>query len=289
MLCSLAVLGCHRALLADRPRLPAGVRMEDVHFRSAILRHDVTYRVILPTAYPPTAKLPVVWLLHGAGDDYRSWSNHSEIAQLAQHGVILVMPDGENSYYVNASSGNNKQYEDYIIDEVIPDTRRRFPASIEPGYNAVVGISRGGLGALVLGLKYPKMFGFVGSMSGALDVPERQFRWKDPSTSFGLRLTFGPTNSSTRKQNDPFLLIAGLGVEPQPTYLYLTVGEQEPLLDTNQRFVNILQRRHLYYTFETTAGGHNWDLWNRQLPGLQTRLLEQFGIIRHSQLAPVHP
>ena len=95
-------------------------------------------------------------------------------------------------------------------------------------------------------------------------------------------------DSSTRKQNDPFLLIARLSAESQP-YLYLTAGEQEPLLEPNRRFAGILQQRHLYYTFETTTGSHNWDLWNRQLPQLQTRLLEQFGIIQYSQLAPAKP
>jgi S-formylglutathione hydrolase FrmB len=263
--------------------------MEDAHLHSAALNRDMTYRVILPITIPADEKLPVVWLLHGAGDDYRSWSNRSNIADLAKRGVMLVMPDGDNSYYVNSASRSDRRFQDYVIDDILPDVRRRFPASTNPGDNAIVGISRGGFGALVLGLKYPKMFGFIGSMSGALDIPERRFRWRDPSMSIGIRRTFGPMNSTTRKQNDPFLLVASLGVEPQPTHLYLTVGEQEPLLKPNQRFADMLQQRRLYYTFETTTGSHNWDLWNRQLPQLQMRLLEQFGIVRHSQLAPVRP
>jgi S-formylglutathione hydrolase FrmB len=264
--------------------------MEDVRFRSNALGHNVTYRVVLPATYPPNAKLPVVWLLHGAGDNHRSWTDKSGIAEVATHGVMLVMPDGENSYYVNSASRSNRRYQDYIIDEVIPDARRRFPvAATDREDNAIIGISRGGFGALVLALKHPQMFSFAGSLSGALDVPERRFRWRDPFTSLGIRRTFGPMNSPTRKQNDPFLLIANVQDEPQPTYFYLTCGEREVLLPPNRRFADILQQRRLYYTFETTSGGHNWNTWNRQLPGMETSLLEHFRIIKSSHPAPVHP
>ena len=275
---TLALIYC--AHVEDHPRLPSGVRVEDIHLHSEALGHNVTYRVILPNAYPPTARLPVVWLLHGAGDNYRSWSNRSDIAQLAQHGVVLVMPDGENSYYVDAASGSHRRYESYIIDEIIPDARRRFPAAAtDREHNAVVGISRGGFGAVVLALKHPQLFSFVGGMSSALDAPERKFRWRDLSASLGIRRTFGPMGSATRKQDDPFLLAAAPGPGESPPYFYLTCGEQESLLGPNQRFAKLIQRRPIASTIETTTGSHNWNLWNRQLPGVEQSLLDHFGII----------
>lgn len=280
---TLALVGSKGAAAPDHPHLPAGVRMEDVRFHSNDLGHDVTYRVVLPATYPPSAKLPVVWLLHGAGDNHRSWTDKSDIADLAAHGVMLVMPDGENSYYVNFASSSKRRYEDYIIDEIIPDARRRFPvAATDRAENAIIGISRGGYGAVILALKHPQLFTFAGSLSGTLDVPERHYRWQEPFTSFGIRRTFGPMGSATRKQDDPFLVVANLPSEPQPTYLYLACGEQEVLLPSNRRFAAMLGERNLPYTLDTVHGAHDWGVWNRQLPALESSLLEHLGVSTRS-------
>ena len=132
--------------------------MEDVRFHSHALDRDMVYRVILPDPLPTNGKLPTVWLLHGAGSTFRDWSNGSNIAELATRGLILVMPDAGNSYYVNSASNKKFRDEDYFIDDVIPDVRRHYRASPDRDQNAIVGISRGGFGAAVIAIRHPQLF-----------------------------------------------------------------------------------------------------------------------------------
>lgn len=258
--------------------------MEDVRFHSDALGRDMVYRVILPDPLPASGKLPVVWLLHGAGSTYRDWSNGSNIAELATRGLILVMPDAGNSYYVNSASNKKNRDEDYLIDDVIPDVRRRFPAATGRDQNAIVGISRGGFGAAVIALKHPQLFSFAAGMSSAIDMAERSFRWRAPSASLGIRDTFGPMGSETRKASDPFKLIANL--HQPPPYFYLTCGQQESLLEPNQRFAAQLKQRGIPSEFHTIPGGHNWDQWNRQLPGLEASLLQHLRLTSQKVTRP---
>src|SRR4051794_23059294 len=87
----------------DHPRLTSGVRMVDVAFHSTSLNRDMQYRVIMPTKIAANQKLPVLYLLHGGGGGFHDWTNYSDAAGYAERGLILVMPEGNNSYYTNSA------------------------------------------------------------------------------------------------------------------------------------------------------------------------------------------
>jgi S-formylglutathione hydrolase FrmB len=233
-------------------------------------------RTIVPATLTSSQPLPVVYLLHGAGVDYRDWSNNSNIASFAAKNIILVMPDEAGAYYINEATGNNRRYEDYFINEVIPALHRTVPnATTARSQTAIVGISRGGFGAAVLGLKHPQLFSFVGDLSGAIDFPERPFRLRAPIDSLGVRKVFGPPNGPTRQANDPFLLLAQTSAQPMP-YFFITCGNRDTLFDANQRFATAVAAHHLTYEFHILQGGHNWGTWNAELPELESALFAHF-------------
>jgi putative tributyrin esterase len=120
--------------------------MLDVTFHSASLDRDMQYRVILPSSIPPNQKLPVAYLLHGGGGGYRDWSNYSDVARFAEQSLVLVMPEGNSSYYVNAAERPQDRYEDYITKDLIRDVENRFPAASGRRNRAIMGISMGGFG-----------------------------------------------------------------------------------------------------------------------------------------------
>ena len=63
--------------------------------------------------------------------------------------------------------------------------------------------------------------------------------------------------------------------DPSKTaYIYLTAGEQEPLLQANRRFESLLKQRSFAYEFHTLPGGHDWTEWDAQLPGCFESLLK---------------
>jgi putative tributyrin esterase len=255
---------------SDHPRLARGVTLQDVSFFSAALNSQMTYRVFLPANLAPGQKLPVVYLLHGQGDDYRSWSNYSDIARYSalvpRGGLILVMPEGASSYYMNAAGKPRDRYEDYLADDLISDVEARLPAARGRASRAIIGISMGGFAAVKLALSRPELFVFAGALSPAIDVPRRRFTFKRAEQWWRFKTIFGSWGSETRNSSDPFLLVQTASPAATP-YFYLSAGEQEPLMEPNLRFAALLRERHFSYEFHSMPGGHDWGEWNGQLPG----------------------
>src|ERR1700751_2473762 len=156
---------------ADRPRLTPNVTMQDVSFHSVALDRTMQYRVVMPKSVAGATKLPVLYLLHGGGGNYRDWSNYSDVASFAEHGVILVMPEGEDSYYVNSATQPKDRFEDYIVSDLICDVESKFPVLSSRSSRAIAGLSMGGFGAVTLALSHPDLFVFAAGLSPALDVP----------------------------------------------------------------------------------------------------------------------
>ncbi len=282
LVCSLLVLAaaCQaKAALPppDRPRLTPNVRTQDVTFHSSSLQRDMPYRVILPANVPSDKKLPVLYLLHGGGGGFRDWSNYSDVARFAEAGIILVMPDGNSSYYVNAAERPKERYEDYITEDLIADVEKRFPVAPGRANRAIAGSSMGGFGAVTLALKHPDLFVFAGGLSSAVDVPSRPFSIKRIGQYRGHARIFGPWGRDTRRANDPFVLVKSADPGGTP-YLYLACGEQEGLFPANKRFAAILQKRGFQYEFLPGPGGHDWNQWNRRLPDLFVSLRQHLNL-----------
>jgi len=250
--------------LHDKPKMVPGVALRDVALKSAALKREETYRVYLPEKVKEGTRLPVVYLLHGAGDDYRSWSNETEVGRYALDGMVLVMPNGGHGYMVNAIQSSRNNYEDFFVDDLRADVEARFPVEMARAARAIVGISRGGYAAMNLGLRHPELYGFTAGISAAIDIPWRKasFRW--PEQSLQERRNFGPPGSKMRNTNDPMKLIEKINPKDAP-YLMLTCGEKDDLIGPNQKFVAALAERKFQHEFHAGAGGHDWDRWNKDV------------------------
>jgi putative tributyrin esterase len=247
--------------------------MVDVTFLSASLNRDMPYRTIVPANIAPNQKLPVLYLLHGGGGGYRDWSNYSDVAGYAAQGLILVMPEGNSSYYTNSADRPQDRYEDYIVHDLIADVEQRLPAASGRPNRAIAGVSMGGFGAIVLALKHPDLFVFAGGLSPALDVPSRPFSIKRVGQYRQHSSIFGPWESQGRRASDPFVLVRSADPATAP-YFFLTCGDQEGLLLTNHRFAAMLQARHFHDEFKIAVGGHDWNQWNRNVPDLMKSVLD---------------
>jgi S-formylglutathione hydrolase FrmB len=250
--------------------------MHDVTFHSSALNRDMPYRVVLPANIASGERLPVVYLLHGWGGSFRDWTNDSDVAKFAEQGLILVMPEGNSSYYANAAKAPEDRYEDYIVKDLITDVEGRFPAAVGKPNRAIIGISMGGFGAVNLSIKHPDLFVFSGALSPAIDVPRRPFsikrigQWREHSS------IFGSWGTKTRRDNDPYVLVQT--VDPTQTpFIFLTCGEQEGLLPANRKFAKLLAQFHFRYEYHPSPGGHDWNQWNQRLPSVFKSLLEHLG------------
>lgn len=252
----------------DHPRLTPQVTLVDVNFFSTALKRDMPYRVVLPSGYVERKQIfPVVYVLHGGGGGFRDWTNYSDVGDYAERGMILVMPEGESSYYMNAAGHPQDRYEDYVVKDLIADVEKRFPAASDRNGRAIIGNSMGGFGAIVLALKHPNLFAFAAGLSPAVDVPTRPFSIKRISQWRHHRSIFGSWNGQTQQANDPYLLARAADPAKVP-YIFLSCGQQEGLLPANRRFASVLKQRQFAYEFHVAAGGHDWNQWNQSLPML---------------------
>jgi putative tributyrin esterase len=255
----------------DHPQVASGVDIRDVIFFSHSLGRQMAYRVFLPSNLSAGQRLPVVYLLHGAWTDYRDWSNSSNVSQYARSGVILVMPQGDFSYYMNAVEPPSDKYEDYITKDLIADVGNRFPAKQERGNRAIVGVSMGGFAAVDYALLHPDLYIFAGALSPSVDMPRRQFTIRRFDQWLRIRRIFGAWGSKERLARDPFELVRTVNPK-SAAFIYLTVGQNEPLYEPNMRFNARLQQAGFAHEFRTEPGGHDWSQWNTELPGCFTSL-----------------
>lgn len=269
----ISLFGCHgSSSLRDSPRRFPGVAEQDVTFYSRSLARNMTYRVYLPTD-SSSRKLPVVYLLHGGGGGYRDWSIYSDAGRYAARGLILVMPEGALSYWVNAALLPKDRYGDYLTTDLIHDVEDRYPAMTDRSARAVIGISMGGYASIRLALTRPELFVFAGAISPAIHIPTLRFSWHRFSQSVRLRRVFGPDGSSSRREADVFPMAEANDPATTP-FLYLTAGDRDPMVDRIRRFAGLLQKRGYAYEFREMPGGHDWSEWNAQIPGCFGKLME---------------
>ncbi len=178
--------------------------VETIQFQSKLINATLPYSVILPPGYraDATTRYPVLYLLHGHGGHYTDWLTRTNVADVAaQYRMIIVMPEGNDSWYVDGATGLNDKYESYILQELMPDVDKRY-RTIQSRYGrAIAGLSMGGYGAIKYGVKYPATFVFAASMSGAFGAT-RYTEKEMGGPNWGPFLkTFGPLGSETRKAN----------------------------------------------------------------------------------------
>jgi putative tributyrin esterase len=236
----------------------AGPSVEKFH--SAALGRSMRYQVAVPSD-AGSNRYPVVYLLHGHGGQETDWFTYSDAAELAKTlGLVVVTPDGANSWYINSPA---ERWEDYITRDLIEEVERRWP--VKPGRDsrAIAGLSMGGYGAMKIALRRPELFAFAASMSGALDTTR-------PQSVFGygrdaeVNALFGPPGSATRRDNDVYRLAAEVPVNGLP-YLYVDCGTDDPWLGVNREFVDVLKARGIPHEFHEEPGGHDFAYWARQV------------------------
>src|ERR1700761_5363039 len=169
------------ALQFAQAQHPMGKVLEQKTVHSPILKKDVRYTVYLPPDYNSSERsYPVVYLLHGYTDDNTGWLQFGEINRLVDKAIaegtippmIIVMPNGDSSWYINSYDGKEK-YEDFFIREFMPAIEKTYRIKAEKRYRGVAGLSMGGYGTLIYTLKHPELFAAGAALSAAV-IPDDQ-------------------------------------------------------------------------------------------------------------------
>ncbi len=247
--------------------------VETIQLQSKLINATLPYNVILPLGYraSATTRYPVLYLLHGHGGHYTDWLTRTNVADYAaQYRMIVVMPEGNNSWYVDGAAASNDKYESYILQELMPDVDKRY-RTIQSRYGrAVAGLSMGGYGAIKYGLKYASVFAFAGSMSGAFGVTRYTEKEMGGANWEPFLKTFGPLGSETRKANDIFEITKALTparVASLP-YFYFDCGTEDAAqhFDRNRELSELFLEKKIPHEYRELPGNHSWQYWDQQVP-----------------------
>lgn len=272
----LAVAG----ILPAADAVPPGRVLEGLNFRSEILGKDVAYAVYLPPDYEnSTRRYPVVYLLHGYTDDESGWVQFGEVRHAADGAIasgaippmIIAMPDGGVSWYVNDSQ-NKVRYEDMFVREFIPAIDATFRTRPKREFRGVSGLSMGGWGTLVYALRHPDLFAACAAFSAAV--------WTDDDL-VGMKqevwdAVVGPVFGRGLKDRDrltahfhglsPLDLAKSLPVESlKKVRYYIDCGDDDFLFKGNAALSLILRDRKIPHEFRVRDGGHTWSYWRSGL------------------------
>ena len=278
--------------------VPAGRDfVEDRTFTSQALGRPTTFRVILPDGYTTTLRrYPTLYLLHGLTGTYSDWESRTDVFRHARaHDFIIVMPDGQDSWYTDSQGDPAAKFETAIARDLVAEVDRTYRTIATRHGRAIAGLSMGGYGALKYGVKYPSTFSVAGSFSGAVAAGSAAFTGgRNEKLAKELLVIYGPPDSKTRAENDLLVLIEKANPAQLP-YLYLDCGTDDFLLDSNRALVAVLQKKKIAYEYHEVPGAHTWDYWDRQLPWLLrgrtcasdwTRQVTGHGALRRSSPDP---
>jgi putative tributyrin esterase len=248
--------------------------VDQIELRSSLLGRTISYRILYPVQYQYAEKrekrFPVLYLLHGVTGHSSNWLEKTRLALYAtQYDLFIVLVEGGNGWYTDSATAPADKYESYILKELIPDVEKRFRVSQERAGRAVAGLSMGGYGAVKFGLKYPQMFGFVASMSGAFGAPSRTDKeLKDFGTiRESLFQTFGAADSPTRRANDVFKLTRELRAEQISSlpFIYLDCGTDDLLFPYSRELAGLFVDRKIPHEYRQLPGTHDWQYWDMQI------------------------
>jgi putative tributyrin esterase len=242
-------------------------RVQDRTFQSESLSRKMRYRVLLPRDYDSGNFYPVLYLLHGWHGDYENWTTLTNVTgDTKDLGLIVVMPDAGDSWYIDSATTPQDKFEQYIIHDLIDDVEHHWHALRSPHHRAIAGLSMGGYAAVKFALKYPDMFAMAASLSGAFNAPFPELAEARPEFRPSLEHAFGPVSSKTRSENDVFSLATHISPATIP-YLLIDCGYQDAtFLAPNRKLVSILSQRDFHYEYREGRGAHTWQYWDKHLP-----------------------
>jgi enterochelin esterase-like enzyme len=257
--------------------------MEGLVMPSRILGQDVKFSVCLPlNYYDGSRSYPVVYLLHGLGDDETSWLEYGRISQFADEelksgeiiSMIFIMPEGYRNYYVNDYKGSFL-YQDMFIKELVPYVDSMFRTIPDQQHRSLMGYSMGGFGALILHLQHPDIFGSAVPLSTSIRT-DKQYMTEDAAEwdeqwgrLFGAQGITGPGRiTEYYKQNNPFYIIPKLSPADFKNYhIYMDNGDKEQTLCRSNEELHILMRKMNFpHEYRVREGGHSFDYWVSALP-----------------------
>jgi S-formylglutathione hydrolase FrmB len=248
--------------------------------KSKILNRNVSYSVYFPEGYDTDLRsYPVIYLLHGYGDDHTTWINTGNIAWYADEAiktgkippVIIIMPDAGVSMYVNSFDGKNN-YEDFFIKEFMPTVENLYRIKQNKYSRGITGHSMGGWGCLLYALKYPDLFIASAPMSAGVHDDKDIVTYNDQKWETVFGSIFGYHLKSTERLNEYWYKNSILKIveekpqaELQKIKIRISSGDQDFLLKGSLLLHLALNEKNINHQLRIKEGSHTWIFWRSDI------------------------
>jgi S-formylglutathione hydrolase FrmB len=262
------------ALLAGAQ--PMGKIVEQNTVASKLMKRPVNYAVYLPPGYETAQRsYPVVYLLHGYTDDHTGWVQYGEVGRLADKAIaegtipamVIVMPDADSSWYINAYDGK-ESFEDFFVQEFIPAIEKSYRIKGEKRYRGIAGLSMGGYGTLIYSLKYPQLFAAAAPLSAAVfdddamkGMPEATWE-RTFGQLYGRNLKGDSRMNDAWKKNSILNIVATTPADSLKKVRYwIDCGDDDFLIKGNCLLKIALTEKGVPHEFRVREGAHTWTYW----------------------------
>ncbi|WP_153556310.1 alpha/beta hydrolase [Roseimaritima sediminicola] len=303
-------LHCGLATLTGYAQTPVATSVVDESgsLSSEILDQDRKYAIYLPPGYhTSTRSYPVLYLLHGAGDDHTGWVQFGEVQHIADRQIaagkatpmVIVMPDANTGRrgYFNDIRGD-WDYEDFFFEELIPHIEKNYRVRTDKRYRAIGGLSMGGGGSFMYAMHRPDMFSSACPLSaytGPLTLEDARRRFERQRSETDKKADADAKADEDKPQADP---------RPQPSdeqmesYFkrhsavelarslpkddlasvrwYIDCGDDDFLYEGNALVHIEFRKRGIDHEYRVRDGGHRWSYWRSALPDVLHFVSEAF-------------
>ncbi|MGI4788887.1 MAG: alpha/beta hydrolase [Janthinobacterium lividum] len=224
--------------------------------QNTVLEKMTSFMAIVPDNKP--GPFPVMYLLHGLSDDHTAWARRTSLERYVDGlPLIVVMPNGERSFYTDSQANSKAAFETYMTHDLIGFVDRTFQTIPARDGRVIAGLSMGGYGAFKLALKHPDLYCAAVSHSGAVDFGGRTF---DPNSEWALIFGENPSGGL----NDISAVAETINPADLPA-LRIDCGVDDFLIEENRAFHAHLMTLGIPHEYEEHPGDHNWAYWDKHI------------------------
>lgn len=247
--------------------------------KSEILKMERNYAIYLPPGYDETDRsYPVLYLLHGSGDDHAGWVQFGQVQYIADKTIgegkaapmIIVMPDANTKVrgYFNVPDGSFA-YEDFFFKELIPHIEKTYRVRSDKRYRAISGLSMGGGGTIYYSLHHPEMFAAAAPLSATTSSWLRGENKATPEQIESHNQKHNLENiihNASEKELDDIRKIRW----------YISCGDDDFLFKDNSEMHVLFRTKNIPHEYRVKDGGHTWTYWRMELPEVMEFVSKSF-------------
>ena len=253
----------------DQPREVPHGKVTTETYPSKTLGFDRKLTVYTPPGFDREKKYPVLYLLHGSGDDETGWVQKGAAdvimdnlyADKKAEPMLVVMPygftnkPGEPSRDPKATPEQRRKaaaaFEQDLLTDVIPFIESHYPVIADRDHRALAGLSMGGGQTMRIGPTHTETFAYLGVFSA------------------GLRNRPGSTEGDfTSTYPDAQTLNSNLKL------FWVSCGDQDPGLEGAKNYDKFLTDKKVTHVWHQDTGKHEWRVWKNDLYLVAQRLFQ---------------